>query len=75
MEMERAGMEQFLTVQQVIADLRKLGIEIKDTQTVHGWIKAGKLVASMPFGRKFGWRIPRASYDEFKRKRAIPTAA
>ncbi len=42
-------------------------------QTVRGWIHRGELRASK-FGTRIGWRIRRADYDEFLRRRQLTGA-
>jgi excisionase family DNA binding protein len=39
-------------------------------QTVRGWIHRGELKASK-FGTRIGWRIRRADYDDFLRRRQL----
>ena len=42
-------------------------------QTVRGWIHRGELKASK-FGTRIGWRIRRADYDDFLRRRQLTGA-
>ncbi len=42
-------------------------------QTVRGWIHSGELKASR-FGARIGWRIRRADYDAFLRRRQLTSA-
>ena len=42
-------------------------------QTVRGWIRSGELKASN-FGTRIGWRIRRADYDDFLRRRQLTGA-
>ena len=42
-------------------------------QTVRSWIHGGELKASK-FGTRIGWRIRRADYDDFLRRRQLTGA-
>ena len=42
-------------------------------QTVRGWIHSGELKASK-FGTRIGWRVRRADYDDFLRRRQLTGA-
>jgi excisionase family DNA binding protein len=53
--------EKYLTVDEVADELR-----VTD-ETVRRWLRAGQIVG-LNFGRKAGWRIDRADFEDFVRK-------
>lgn len=59
--------EQLLTVAEVAAHIGA------NEQTVRQWIRQGELRAAK-FGTRIGYRIKRADYDDFLRRRTLTTA-